>query len=288
MQMDLTVIQEIADEAKIAPDVRIGPCCVIGPEAVIGSGTSLGCRVTVAGQTTIGNDNVIQDGCVLGVVPQDLKYHGRPTHLVIGDRNHIGPNVTAHVGTEVGGSLTRIGNDNVLAADVHVAHDCYVDDRAYMGPAVLLAGHIRVETGAVIEEMVGVHHFTTIGRFSRVGARTPVTHDVPPFVLFASDGYYTSPPAVKGIHEQGLVAAKLSKPEADKLRRAFRRLFEDKRGRIVKVRELLDRNDLAEPVRILCESCMRSLTGRFGRYRERYRGKTPPEAKDFFNGAEDK
>ena len=286
--MELTVISEIADEAKIAPDVRIGPCCVIGPEVVIGPGTVLGRRITVTGRTTIGADNVIQDGCVLGVVPQDLKYQGRPTYLVIGDRNRFGPNVTAHVGTEAGGSLTRIGNDNALEAGAHVAHDCYIDDRTHIGPAVLLAGHIRVETGAVIEEMVGAHHFTTIGRFSRVGARTPVTHDVPPFVFFTSDGYYTSPPAVKGIHEQGLAAADLSQPEAEALREAFRRLFEDKRGLIVKVREMLGQAGQTEPVRILCESCMRSLTGHFGRHRERYRGKTPPEAQEFFKGAEDK
>lgn len=286
--MELTVISEIADGADIAPDVRIGPCCVIGHEVVIGSGTVLGRRVTVAGRTTIGADNVIRDGCVLGVVPQDLKYHGRATYLLIGDRNRFGPNVTAHVGTEAGGNLTRIGSDNVLEAGAHVAHDCYIDDRTHIGPAVLLAGHIRVETGAVIEEMVGMHHFTTIGRFSRVGPRTPVTRDVPPFTFFTSAGYYTSPPAVRGLHEQGLQAAGLSQSEADALREAFNFLFEDKRGLIVKVRELLEQPDLAAPVRLLCESCMRSLTGRFGRHRERYRGKTPPEAEEFLKGAEGK
>jgi len=181
--MNLTVISEIADGAKIAPDVRIGPCCVIGPDVVVESGTVLGCRVTVTGRTAIGRNNVIQDGCVLGVVPQDLKYHGRPTYLVIGDRNRFGVNVTAHVGTEAGGNLTRIGDDNVLEVGAHIAHDCYIDDRTHIGPAVLLAGHIRVETGVVLEEMVGIHHFTTIGCFSRIGARTPVTHDVPPFVF---------------------------------------------------------------------------------------------------------
>ncbi len=284
--MELTVISEIADGAKIAPDVRIGPCCVIGPDVVVERGTALGCRVTVAGRTTIGRNNVIQDGCVLGVVPQDLKYHGRPTYLVIGDRNRFGPNVTAHVGTEVGGDLTLIGDDNVIEVGAHIAHDCYVDDRTQIGPAVLLAGHIRVETGVVLEEMVGIHHFTTIGRFSRIGARTPVTHDVPPFVFFASDGYYTSPAAIKGIHEQGLAAANLSQSDVQAVRRAFRYLFEDKLGLIVKVRELLAQPDQAEPVRILCKSCMRSLTGRFGRHRERYRGKTPPEAKEFFKGVE--
>lgn len=282
-QVELTVTQEIADGADIAPDVRMGHCCVIGPDVVIGAGTSLGCRVTVAGRTRIGSDNVIQDGCVLGVVPQDLKYHGQPTYLLIGDRNGLGPNVTAHVGTEEGGFLTRIGSDNILEVGSHVAHDCYVDDRTHLGPAVLLAGHIRVETGAVLEEMVGVHHFTTIGRFSRIGARTPVVRDVPPFVLFSSaGGYYTSPPAVKGVHEQAL--ADLPDAEADDLRWAIQYLFEDEQALIVKVRELLEQPDLCEPVKILCDSCLRSLAGRFGRYREGFRGKTPPEAEEFLKG----
>ncbi len=282
----LTVIREIADGAEIAPDVRIGPCCVIGPDVVIGSETELGCRVTVTGRTRIGGDNLIQDGCVLGAVPQDLKYQGRPTYLVIGDRNRLGPKVTAHVGTEAGGSLTRIGNDNVLDVGAHVAHDCYVDDQTYIGPAVLLAGHIRVQTGAVLDEMVGVHHFTTIGRFSRVGPRTPVVRDVPPFTFFSSAGYYTSPSSIRGVHEQGLSTAGIPPTQVDALRRAVGYLFEHEDALAVKVARMLEKTDLPEAVRILCEFCLQSLAGRFGRHREAFRGKVPPEAQEFFEGAE--
>ena len=278
---DLTVLREIADSARVHPDARIGAFCTIGPEAVIGAGSVLGSRVTVVGRTTLGEGNHIGDGSVLGSVPQDLKYGGRPTYLIVGDRNRLGPKVTAHVGTESGGHLTRIGDDNLLEAGVHVAHDCYVDDRTHLGAGVLLAGHIRVEDGAVVEEKVGVHHFTTVGRFSRVKARTPIRRDVPPFTIFGSTGYYDTPAAVEGVHEHGLGEAGLSEPERAELRRAVAHLFEDEQALSVKVGAILARGDLVEAVRELCEFCQRSLEGHFGRFRERFRGQMPPEARRY-------
>ena len=275
---NLTVTREIAEGARIAPDARVSPFCTIGPGAVIGPRTVLGCRVTVLGRTTIGSDNVIGDGSVLGVAPQDLKYRGTTTYLIIGDRNQLGPNCTAHVGTENGGYLTRIGNDTVLDAGAHVAHDCYVDDRAHLGSCVLLAGHVRVETGAVIEESCGAHHFTTIGAYSRVGARTPVRRDVPPFSYFTSFGLYTAPPAPRGAHEQGMQRAGLTEQEKARLRQAIRYLFEDEKALALKVQQMLAGDQLPPSLRQLCEFCRRSLSGRFGRYRENFRGKLPPEA----------
>lgn len=270
-------IREIADSARVHPQATIAPFCTIGPDVAIGRGTVLGQRVTVIGHTVIGCDNVIGDGSVLGALPQDLKYSGRPTYLMVGDRNRLGTNVTAHVGTEKGGYLTRIGDDNVLEAGSHVAHDCFVDDHTHLGAAALLAGHIRVETGAVVEEMVGVHHFTTIGRYSRVGARTPVRRDVPPYVYFAGMGYYTSPPAVRGPNESALPLAGLTPDDREQLRRTIDWLFQEKRALSVKVRELLARPDLPLCLRQLAESCLRSLSGHFGRSRESLRGMIPPE-----------
>lgn len=272
------VTREIADGARVSPEARLGAFCVIGPEVVIGAGTVLGRRVCVAGRTSIGSDNAIADGCVIGAAPQDLKYRGQPTYLIIGDRNRLGPDVTAHVGTEDGGFLTRIGNDNVLGVGVHVAHDCFVDDRARLGALVTLGGHIRVETGAVIEEMTGVAHFTTIGHFSRVASRTPVSRDVPPFTVFSSLGYYSAPPAVRGVHEEGLAAAALSQADRAAVRQAVRHLFEDKLALAVKAENCLRQPALSPPVRALCEFCRRALTGRSGRHRETLRGQMPPEA----------
>jgi len=280
-QSHLTVTREIADGAEVAPDARIGPFCTIGPEAVIGPRTLLGRRVTVLGRTSIGSDNVIGDGSVLGVAPQDLKYRGAATYLIVGDRNHLSPNCTAHVGTEDGGYLTRIGNDNVLDVGAHVAHDCYVDDRTHLGGCVLLAGHVRIETGAVVEESCGVHHFTTIGGYSRVGARTPVRRDVPPFSYFTSFGLYTAPPAPRGAHEQGMQQAHLPEQEKARLRGAIHYLFSDEKALALKVEQMLAGDELPPPLRQLCEFCRRSLSGRFGRHRENFRGRLPPEAVEY-------
>ena len=275
---NLTVTREVADGAQVASNAHIGPFCTIGPDVVVGPRTVLGRRVTVLGRTNLGCDNVIGDGSALGLSPQDLKYCGTATYLIIGDRNHFGPNCTAHVGTESGGYLTRIGSDNILDAGAHVAHDCYVDDHTHLGAWVLLAGHVRVETGAVIEESCGAHHFTTIGAYSRVGARTPIRRDVPPFSYFTSFGLYTAPPAPRGAHEQGIQRAGLPEQERAQLRQAIQHLFENERALALKVEQMLADDDLPQPLRQLCEFCRRSLRGRFGRHRESFRGKLPPEA----------
>lgn len=280
--LDVSILREIADGARVDPSAVIGPFCVIGPDAVIGPRTVLGRRVSVIGRTVVGADNDIQDDCVLGAVPQDLKYHGRQTYLYIGDRNRFGPRVTAHIGTEVGGYLTRIGDDNVLEAGSHVAHDCYVDDGTYLGPAAMLAGHIRLMQGAVVREQVGVHHFTTIGRYSEVGARTPVRRDVPPFTFFTSHGYYSNPPAVAGVSERGLAAAGLDATSADQLRQAVKTIFTNDHAQSPKVRNMLAGGGLCPAVRELCEFSLASLQGVFGRCREAYRGQIPPEARKHF------
>lgn len=276
---NVSVVREIADGAQIAPDAVIGPFCVIGPDTVIGPRTVLGARVTVVGRTTLGADNVIGDGCVLGADPQDLKYQGRATWLIVGDRNHIGPDITAHTGTEAGGYLTRIGHDNVLDSGVHIAHDCYIDDGAHLGPCVLLAGHVRVEDGAVIEDSCGATHFTTIGAYSRVGSRTPVRRDVPPFTWFTSFGLYTAPAAPRQADEDGMARAGLDEPVRRRVRQAVGRLFADEQALALTVEEMLAASDLDEPVRRLCESCRHSLNGKHGRRRESYRGRLPPEAR---------
>ena len=191
--LDLTVMREIAPQAKVSPEARVGPFCVIGPEVTIGPGTVLGRRVTVTGRSTLGRDNLIDDGCVLGAAPQDLKYAGRPTLLMIGDRNRLGPNVTAHVGTEPGGYLTRIGNDNVIDSGAHVAHDCYVDDRTRLAvrqavqhlfhdeQALIVKVHEMLEDGNLfpaVRELCLYCLRTLAGRFGR--HRETLRGKVPP------------------------------------------------------------------------------------------------------------
>jgi len=272
------VLREIDPAARVSPEAVIGPFCSVGPHVTIGPGTTLVRRVCVTGRTSIGSGNFIEEGCVLGACPQDLKYKGHPTLLLIGHRNRLGRCVTAHTGTEPGGFVTRIGDGNVFDDRAHVAHDCYVDNDVRVGKDVLLAGHIRLHDGAVIEDLVGVQHFVTIGRHARVGHRTPVRRDVPPFTDFFSENYdWAGPPAVRGIHEEGIAAAKLAPEEEKELRKALHELFDDEVALQTKIEQLVNMG-VEGAVAELCQFVQRSLQGVFGRHRELTRGMAPPEA----------
>lgn len=276
---DIKVLREVDPSARVSSDVVIGSRCVVGPSVTIGPGTVLGDCVTVVGHTTIGSGNMIGDGCVLGARPQDLKFAGSPTLLIIGHRNTLGPNVTAHIGTEFGGYLTRIGDDNDLQANSHIAHDCYVDDRTVLASYVMLAGHVHVCTGAVLGEWSGAHHFVTIGRYAMVGPYTPARRDVPPFTNFCGHKDELTP-SVRGVHEAGIAAAGLSEEEEKDLRRALGELFDEDAALQTKIEQLVNLGVEGE-VEHLCEFCQHSLQGVFGRYRERLRGQIPPEAEKY-------
>jgi len=276
---EISVLREIDPSARVAPDASVGPYCVIGPQVTIGPRTRLERRVTIVGHTSVGSDNEIGEGSVLGGSPQDLKYAGGPTVLSIGHRNRLGRNVTAHIGTEAGGYLTRVGDDNQLADGCHIAHDCYLDDGVVLGRSVMLAGHIRIESGAVLSELVGVHHFVTVGRHAHVGPRTPVRRDVPPYTRFAvttSD----APPAVTGLHDAGIRRAGLSGWEQKELRRALHELFDNEFAIQNKIEQLFNLGVEGE-VAELCRFCQRSLQGVYGRSREVFRGRIPPEAREY-------
>jgi len=272
------VLREIDPAARVSPEARIGPFCSVGPHVTIGPGTTLVRRVCVTGHTTIGSGNVIEEGCVLGARPQDLKYKGHPTLLVIGHRNRFGRCVTAHIGTESGGFVTHVGDGGFFDDRVHIAHDCYVDNDVRIGKDALLAGHIRLHDGAVIGDLVGIQHFVTVGKHARVGPRTPVRRDVPPFTNFFSDNYdWADPPAVRGVHEEGIAAARLAPEEEKELRRALHELFDDETALQTKIEQLVNMGVEGE-VAELCQFVQRSLRGVFGRYRELTRGKPPAEA----------
>ena len=271
------VMREIDPAARVAPDAKIGLYCTVGPNVTIGPRTVLERRVSVTGDVTIGSGNFFAEGCVLGGKPQDLKYRGGSTLLMIGHRNRFDQDVTAHLGTEEGGWLTRIGDENILMAGCHIAHDCYVDDRVTLGKKVFLAGHILVECGAVIDDMVGVVHFATIGRYARVCARTPVRRDVPPYTEFFGANHGESAPSVRGVHKEGIAAANFSTSEQHELRVALRELFDDESALQTKIEQLVNMGVDGEAA-ALCSFCQRSLQGIYGRQRELYRGISPPEA----------
>ena len=180
--------QAIIDpSARIADDASIGPFCVIGADVEIGSGTRVASHVVINGPTRIGRDNEIFQFASIGEKPQDLKFHDEPTELVVGDRNRIREYVTLHRGTPGGGNVTRIGSDNLLMANVHVAHDCILGDHIILANATALAGHVIVEDHVILGGYTTVHQFTRIGAHAFTGFSTAIDRDVLPFFTVAGN-----------------------------------------------------------------------------------------------------
>lgn len=185
MPVHSTAIVEAS--ARIAETATIGPYCVIGADVEIGARTVLKSHICVEGPIQIGEDNYFFPYSSIGGEPQDLKYHGERTQTLIGNRNKIHEFVTIHRGTEGGGGVTRIADDNLLQAYVHVAHDVQVGNNAMLGHAVTFAGHVTVCDWAWIGAYTGVHQFCTVGRHSFVGGYSVVTQDVMPFSTIVSE-----------------------------------------------------------------------------------------------------
>lgn len=169
--------------AVIGPDCRIGPFCIVGPKVVLGRGVELKSHVVVTGQTEIGDETVVFPFTTLGEIPQDLKFRGEETRLVIGARNRIRENVTMNTGTEGGGGVTRVGDDGLFMAGSHVAHDCQIGNHVILVNNAALAGHCVLEDEVIVGGLSGVHQFVRIGRGAMIGAVTMVTADVIPYGL---------------------------------------------------------------------------------------------------------
>jgi UDP-N-acetylglucosamine acyltransferase len=185
--------------AELDDSVTIGPFSVIGPHVRIGAGTTVGPHCVIEGHTTIGRDNRIFQFASLGAVPQDKKYAGEPTELVIGDRNIIREFCTFNLGTIQDAGATRIGNDNWIMAYVHIAHDCVVGDQVTMANNTTLAGHVQVGDWVTVGGLVGVLQRMRIGAHAMVGFASHVNKDVPPFMVV--DG---NPLEVRAVNLVGL------------------------------------------------------------------------------------
>ena len=171
----------VSPGAKVGRGAEIGPFAVVGEGVRVGERTRVGAHVVVEGPTTIGEENVIFPFASIGHAPQDLKFAGERTEVVIGDRNQIREYVTVHRGTSGGGGLTRIGDDNLLMVGVHVAHDCVVGNKVIMANAATLAGHVTVEDGATVGALSAIHQFCRVGRHAFIGGASIVVKDALPF-----------------------------------------------------------------------------------------------------------
>ncbi len=206
--------------AAVAETAEIGPYCILGSDVEIGPGTRLMAHVYLEGPTRIGADNIFFPYSTVGVASQDLKYRGERAETRVGNRNKIREFVTIHRGTEGGGLVTGIGDDNLLMAYVHVAHDVRVGNHAVLANAVTLGGHVTVGDWAVIGASTGVHQFCRIGRHSIIGGYSVVTQDVLPFSNTVSEREIK----VFGANKIGLERRGFARDTIEKLQTALRLL----------------------------------------------------------------
>jgi UDP-N-acetylglucosamine acyltransferase len=210
----------VSPEAQLAPDVEVGPFAVIGAGVVIGAGSRIGPHAVINGPTVIGAGNHIYQFASIGDAPQDMKYRGEPTRLVIGDRNIFREFVTVNRGTVTGAGETRIGNDNLILAYSHVAHDCVLGDNIIMSNAVNLAGHVQVGDWAIFSGYAGAHQFCRIGAHAFIANNTAVLQDIPPYVLAAGQ-----PAEPRAVNVEGLKRRGFTEEQMRAIRNAFRVLY---------------------------------------------------------------
>jgi UDP-N-acetylglucosamine acyltransferase len=191
---------QVHPEAKLDSSVEVGPWCVIGPHVKIGKGTVLKSHVVVEGWTTIGEKNVFFPFSVIGAVPQDLKYKGEETYVVMGDGNTIREGVTINLGTAQGGYYTRLGDGNLLMSYVHLGHDCQIGNHCVIATGTGLSGHVIVEDYAILGGMVGAAQFVRVGAHAYIGGQAGIPKDVPPFSIIEG----SRPTIIRGVNIVGM------------------------------------------------------------------------------------
>ena len=243
--------------ARLGVDVTVGPGSVIGPRVVVGDRTRVDSNVLLAGATTIGADCHLHHGAVLGTPPQDLKFSGAVSHLVVGDRTVCREYMTANVATEPG-FTTRIGSDCLLMAYAHVAHNGQVGDHVVIANAVQMAGYVVVDDWAIVGGGTVVHQFTRIGRHSMIGGGSRIAQDVAPFVKTAG-----SPPRNAGINSIGLERRGVSAETREAIERAYRIFFRDgltARRAVEEIRARIPGVPEVEHFARFCETSVRGIT----------------------------
>ncbi len=210
----------VSPTARVADGVAIGPFAVIGAEVTIGSGCWIGPHAVIDGPTVLGVDNKVFPFASIGGAPQDKKYNGEPTRLLVGDRNVFREYVTVNRGTVTGIGETRIGNDNLLLAYSHVAHDCILGDHIVLSNAVNLAGHVELGDWVIMSGYAGSHQFCKVGAHAFIGNNTSVIRDIPPYVM--ATGHPAEPRAV---NVEGLKRRGFSEEQIRAIRNAYRVLY---------------------------------------------------------------
>ena len=209
--------------ARLHETVEVGPHSVIGEKVTIGAGTRVGPHVVIDGRTTIGARNRIFPFAAVGGAPQDLKYAGEDTELIIGDGNTIRESTTLNIGTAGGGGVTRVGNNNLFMAYSHVAHDCVVGNGCVVANSVALAGHVYVEDFVILGGLSAVHQFTRLGKHAFIAGGSMVTMDVPPYCTAQGDRA-----ELAGLNVVGLQRHGFTEEQIGRIKEAYKILFRSK------------------------------------------------------------
>jgi UDP-N-acetylglucosamine acyltransferase len=215
--IDTTAV--VSPRAELGSGVRVGPYAIIEENVSVGDRTVIGPHAVLEGWTEIGEDCKIHAGALIGGEPQDLKYDGASSRVRIGRQNVIREYVTIHRATEEGG-VTVIGDQNLLMAYVHVAHDCVIGDHVILANAVNLAGHVEIENHAIIGGVTAVHQFVRIGRHAFIGGSSRVSQDIPPYLRCAGN-----PLRIVGLNSVGLMRRGFPAEVVVELKRAYRLLY---------------------------------------------------------------
>jgi len=238
----------VAEEARLGVDVAIGPYCVIGPDVELEDGVNLVSHVSVSGRTLIGANTQIFPFASLGHQPQDLKYHGEPSRLIVGCNNIVREHVTMNPGTEGGGMETRIGNNCLFMVGAHVAHDCSIDDNVILVNNATLGGHVEIGEWAIIGGLSAVHQFVRIGKHAMVGGKTGVEHDVIPY------GSVTGNRArLSGLNIVGLKRRNFSRDDIHEMRKAYRLIFAEEGTLAERLQDVADDFTNVDPVMEIVE-----------------------------------
>ena len=223
----------IEDGAQIGEGCIIGPFCVVGPNVRLGDRVELKSHVVITGDTEIGEETVIFPFAAIGEIPQDLKFRGEHSKLVIGARNRIREHVTMNAGTQGGGGVTRVGDDGLFMAGCHIAHDAQIGDRVIVVNSAAIAGHCVLEDDVIVGGLSGIHQWVRIGRGAIVGAVTMVTNDVIPYGLVQAPRG-----GLDGLNLVGLKRRGVKRSDITALRAAFQMLaqgegtFQDRARRL--------------------------------------------------------
>lgn len=244
----------IEEGAKLGDNITIGAFTIITKDVSIGDGTTIGSHTLIEGKTTIGKNNQIFSHAVLGSIPQDLKFNGEETELIIGNNNKIREHVLINTGTSGGGYKTVIGNDNLIMGHVHIGHDCIIKNNVIIANSCPIAGHVEIDDLAVIGGLSAIHQFCKIGTQAMLGGGSIVVQDIPPFTI--TEGNRAT---IRGLNINGLRRRIENRKEIDAIKKAYKKLFESNQPLQESAKELMESED--KNVQILAKFILETKRG---------------------------